>query len=178
MLHFLDAFAGAGAGAHAAVRFLAEPADAAAALTAMRVLATGDAAGCWRARDDVQAAARARRATLAVVVKDAGGGSTASTVRVEVRPPRPEPLTVRGGGLVALAEEGRGVLEGLALTGGAGVAEGDACGGDEVLEVLVSAEHGRVGLAATAGVESSRDADGALRLRGSRESLARALGGR
>ena len=64
------------------------------------------------------------------------------------------------------------------LTGGAGVAEGDACGGDEVLEVLVSAEHGRVGLAATAGVESSRDADGALRLRGSRESLARALGGR
>lgn len=164
-LHFGNGTRG---GARPSFSFAATSKDAMAALDALRVVAVAD--DCWRARDDASAADKALPGVLTVVVEDAGGQRAERTVAISAQPPQPGALSVAAsGGVVDVAEDGRALISGVDVAGGAGTVDG--CGVDEVLEVQISARSGRIGsVGDVVGVVVDR-VGGALRLRGPRKAI-------
>ena len=88
---------------------------------------------------NASAADKALPGVLTVVVEDAGGQRAERTVAISAQPPQPGALSVAAsGGVVDVAEDGRALISGVDVAGGAGTVDG--CGVDEVLEVMQTFE--------------------------------------
>jgi len=177
VLHFAQRLGediGSGTGAHSSIRFLASADNANLALSALRVVAIGDALGCWRSKSDFDTS---RNATLEIQVIDSGRLRNTLSFPLRVKAPKISPLSLELKSSVLQTRDDGILLSGLQVTGG--ISTGVDCAPDSVVEVSIRAEHGDFVISANLaelGISAELKDSGEYTFRGARSAIARLFG--